>query len=168
MVTSTSHLAAIITASTALVLAPITPAAAHHLTASIPEPTPALTPQPPTPTAILLAHAQLTLAAQVRTALGMPGRHMREDEGETARRVSLWSQHELNALYERVGGTVTTRTVQRSTHGGESTWEALEITLTVDLPGIGTVEIFTDWDEETGGYDLPVMQATPDATLIPA
>ncbi|MET9150047.1 hypothetical protein ABZX82_02010 [Streptomyces griseoflavus] len=152
--------AAIVAAGTAVVLAPIDPQALRDS-----ESAPALT---QTCTAILLAHAKLTLADRVRAALGMPGRRMIEAEGETARRVSMWSQHELNAVYERVGGTVTTRTVQRSTHDGESTWDAIEITVTVDLPGIGTVEIFTDWDEETGGRDLPLMQAIPGTDLIAA
>ena len=146
--------AAIVAAGTAVVLAPIDPQA---LRGNKPEPAPP--PQPLTAAAILLTHAQLTLAARVRTALGMPGRRMREDEGETARRVGMWSQYELSDLYERVGGTVTTRTVQRSTYGGESTWQATEITVTVDFPNLGAVEIFTDWDEESGGHDLPLMQA---------
>jgi len=84
------------------------------------------------------------------------------------RPATVWCQHELNAVYERAGGTVTTRTVQRTTHGGESTWDATEITVTVDLPGIGPVEAFTDWYEEYGGHDLPLMQAIPNAHLIAA
>jgi len=159
MVTSTTHLAAIVTAGTAVVLAPIGP---QLLRGDEPEPAPL------TFTALLLAHAKAELAAKVRAALGMPGRQMREDEGETARRVGLWSQYELNTVYEQVGGTVTTRTVQRSTYGDESTWEVTEITVTVDLPGVGTVEVFTDWFEEYGGRDLPLMQAVPGAALIPA
>jgi hypothetical protein len=114
------------------------------------------------------ARAEAELSAKVRTALGLPGYPAADDESETARRVGMWSQYELSAVYERVGGTVTTRTVQRSTYGGESTWDATEITVTVDLPGIGTVEVFTDWYEEYGGRDLPLMQATPDAELIAA
>ncbi|MHC3450785.1 hypothetical protein [Streptomyces prasinus] len=157
-----THIAAIITAGTAVVLAPITPKAARHVVASLPEPTPPAVPQPPSPAVILLAHAQIVLADRVRTALGLPSYGIRTDEGETARRVGVWSQHELNSVYERVGGTVTTRTVQRSTHGGESTWEATEIIVTVDLPGVGTVEIVTDWFEEYGGRDLPLMQVLAD------
>ena len=57
---------------------------------------------------------------------------------------------------------------KRQTYGSESTWEATEITLTVDLPGIGTVEVFTDWYEEYGGRDLPLMQAIAGADLIAA
>lgn len=110
------------------------------------------------------ARAEAELSAKVRAALGLPGYPSAEHEGETARRVGMWSQHELNAVYERVGGTVTTRTVQRT--GSTTTWEATEITVTVDLPGIGRVEVFTDWDEESGGRDLPLMQAIPDATLL--
>lgn len=105
------------------------------------------------------------LAAKVREALGLPGYGAPiEEAGETARRVSMWSQDELNAVYERVGGTVTARTVQRTCSTG-LTWSVTEITVTVDLPGIGTVEAFTDWCEEYGGRDLPVMRAIPDAAL---
>lgn len=154
--------AAIVVAGTAIVLAPINPQPIHD-----DEPKPAPAQQPLTPAAILLAHAETELAAKVRAALGMPGRRMRDDEGETARHVSVWSQYELNDLFERVGGTVTTRTVQRSTYGGETTWQATEVTVTVALPGIGNVEIFTDWDETSGGRDLPLMQAiTPTPHIL--
>ena len=151
--------AAIVAAGTAVVLAPIDP---QLLRGDEPELAPL------TFTVLLLAHAKAELAAKVRAALGMPGRQMRENEGETARRVGVWSQYELNAVYEQVGGTVTTRTVQRSTYGDESTWEATEITLTVALPGIGTVEVFTDWYEEYGGRDLPLMQAVAGVDLLSA
>jgi hypothetical protein len=98
---------------------------------------------------------------KVRVALGYsagwkPDRHL----GETATYLTVWSQVELNALFERVGGTVTTRQVERSTYGGESTWTATEITLTVDVPGVGYVEIVTDIeDDPEHGYrtDIPVV-----------
>lgn len=107
-----------------------------------------------------LAKPERELAARVRQALGFghgwePNKHL----GETATRITVWDQAELNTVFERVGGTVTTRIVQRSTLGGESTWTATEITLTTDLPGIGYVEIDTDWHEESGGGDLPLMRA---------
>ena len=109
------------------------------------------------------------LVAKVGQALGFhprwkPNTHL----GETATHIKMWTQHELNTVYERVGGTVTTRTVQRSTSDGSATWTATEITLTVELPGIGYVELVTDWDEETGGRDLPVMSGVTDADLIAA
>lgn len=112
------------------------------------------------------ARAEAALSAKVRASLGLPGYPPAEGDGETARRVEMWDQHMLNAVYERVGGTVTTRAVQRT--GSCTTWEATEITITVNLPGIGIVEVFTDWDEESGGRDLPLMQAIPDATLASA
>jgi hypothetical protein len=155
--------AAIVVAGTVIVLAPINPQAVCD-----DNPMPAPAQQLLTPAALLLAHAEAELAAKVRTVLGMTGRRVAEEEGETARRVGVWTQRELNALYERVGGTVTTRTAQRATHDGETTWQTTEITVTVDLPDIGTVEIFTDWDETSGGHDLPLMQAIPDAELIVA
>jgi hypothetical protein len=104
------------------------------------------------------ARADAELSAKVRTALGLPGhgKPIRE-AGETAVRVCMWDQVELSAVYERVGGTVTSRTVQRT--GSCSTWSATEITVTVELPGVGVVEVFTDWDEETGGDDIPLAHA---------
>ncbi|WP_432008713.1 hypothetical protein [Streptomyces bacillaris] len=134
-------------AGTALVLTPVDPT--HINTRRPAQTTPGFT-------ALLLAHADTTLAADVRSALGMRGRRVNEASGETARRVGVWSQHELNEVYERVGGVVATRTVQRTYSGGTVT--AAEITVTATLPGIGVVEIVTDWDEESGGHDLPVMR----------
>ena len=144
------ELAAIAVAGTAVVLAPIDPQAVADLN----------TPAPPSTWEPTFDEA---LTRRVCTALGLRYGKPRPEEGETETRLTVWCQHELNAVYERAGGTVTTRTVQRTTHGGESTWDATEITVTVDLPGIGTVEIVTDWDEEDGGHDLPLMQAMPPA-----
>jgi hypothetical protein len=98
---------------------------------------------------------------KVRAALGFsagwqPNAHL----GETATYLTAWSQIELNALFERVGGTVTSRQVKRSTSDGSSTWTATEITLTVEVPGVGPVEIVTDIeDDPEHGYrtDLPVV-----------
>lgn len=113
------------------------------------------------------ARAEAERVAKVRTALGFSDRYApRPFLGETAASLTMWSQHELNTVYERVGGTVTTRQVQRSACDGDATWNATEITLTVEVPGIGPVAVSTDWDEESGGRDLPLMQAIPDATLI--
>ena len=113
------------------------------------------------------ARAEAERVAKVGQALGFrsgwkPNVHL----GETATRITRWTQRELNDVFERVGGTVTTRQVQRSTSDGSATWNATEITLTTEIPGVGYIEIVTDWDEETGGRDLPLMQAIPDATLI--
>jgi len=104
------------------------------------------------------------IVEKVRTALGFP-RGWRPDAhlGETATYVTMWSQIELNALFERVGGTVTTRQVERSTHDGGSTWTATELTLTVDVPDVGPVEVATDIEDDPGrGYrtDIPVVAVT--------
>jgi hypothetical protein len=157
------ELAAVVVAGTAVVLAPIDPQA---LPGNEPEPAPTV--QPLSAAALLLAHAEAELAAKIRTALGLPGRRVATEDGETPCRVGVWSHLELNAIYERVGGTVTTRTAQRTTHGGETTWNATEITVTADLPGIGAVEIVTDWYEDYDGRDLPLMQAIPNTALIAA
>ncbi|WP_327671858.1 MULTISPECIES: hypothetical protein [unclassified Streptomyces] len=108
-----------------------------------------------------------TRAALVARALGFPrGWTPNEHLGETLHFITAWTQHELNTIYVRAGGTVTTRLVTRSTSNGDSTWPATEITLTVPVPNIGDVQIVTDWDEDSGGRDLPVMQVIPHAELI--
>ena len=114
------------------------------------------------------ARAEVNRVATVNKALGFSDRSMPQPFlGETATSLTLWSQHELNTVYDRVGGTVTTRIVQRTCSTG-STWKATEITLTVEVDGVGPVTVSTDWDEESGGRDLPLMQAIPDAALIAA
>jgi hypothetical protein len=98
---------------------------------------------------------------KVRAALGFdhgwkPNAHL----GETATYLTAWSQMELNDLFERVGGTVATRQVERSTSDGSATWTATEITLTVQVPGVGSVEVVTDIeDDPETGYrtDVPVV-----------
>ncbi|NUS83675.1 MAG: hypothetical protein HOY75_13245 [Streptomyces sp.] len=128
------------------------PAAAHHAIARIES---------------ALAAPDREQIARVGQALGLrigwkPNAHL----GDTATRITMWTQHELNDVFERVGGTVTTRTVQRASSDGESTWDATEITLTTEVPGVGYVEVVTDWDEESGGRDLAVMQSVADVDLI--
>lgn len=115
------------------------------------------------------ARAEAERVAAVGQAFGFrrgwkPNAHL----GETATHITAWTQHELNTVFERVGGTVTTRQVERTACDGDATWTATEITLTVEVPGIGPVTVSTDWDEESGGRSLPVMQAIPDAVLISA
>jgi hypothetical protein len=108
-----------------------------------------------------LAAPQRELAAKVGDALGFrSGWQPREHLGETVIRLMVWSQIELNAIFERVGGTVTTRQAERSTSDGSSTWTATEITLTVHVPDVGPVEIVTDIeDDPEHGYriDVPVV-----------
>lgn len=101
------------------------------------------------------------VVAKVGAALGFPA-GWRPDRllGETATYLTVWSQHELNDLYLRVGGAVSTRQVERSTSDGSGTWTATEITLTVEVPGVGSVGIVTDVeDDPEHGYrtDLPVV-----------
>ncbi|MFF7553598.1 hypothetical protein ACFZA9_12010 [Streptomyces olivaceus] len=149
--------AAIVAAGTAITLAPIDPQASR----------PAETPAPATVpgfTAILLADAalrdQAVTAAKVAKHLGYsPYWTPRPHLGETPTRVNAWDQHELNALYERVGGTVTTREI--------TALGTLEITLTVQVSDVGPVQIVTDFDEESGGRDLPVMRAARAAAVEP-
>jgi len=101
------------------------------------------------------------MVERVGAALGFPAGWQPDAYlGETATYLTVWSQHELNDLYLRVGGTVTSRQVERSTDGGDITWTATELTLTVDVPEVGPVEIGTDIeDDPEHGYrtDLPVV-----------
>lgn len=99
--------------------------------------------------------AEADLAGQVRRTLGFPSRHTAD--GDTATRITVWTQLELNDLYEQFGGTVTSRIVQR-TYESETTTDT-EIAVTVNLPGVATVQLVTDWYEPDGGHDLPVMRA---------
>lgn len=152
----TFELATVVVAGTALVLAPIDPQPIRDLN----------TPVPASTWVVTFDEKKVRL---VRDALGFrngwtPSTHL----GETLTYITAWTQHELNDLYVRVGGTVTTRPVVRTACDGDATWSATEITLTVPVPGVGDVQIVTDWDEESGGHNLPIMQAIPDAVLIAA
>lgn len=101
------------------------------------------------------------VVAKVNAALGfranrMPNAHL----GETATYLTVWSQMELDDIFRRVGGTVIIRQVERSASDG-ATWTADEITLTVDVPDVGYVEIVTDIeDDPKHGYrtDVPVVK----------
>lgn len=100
------------------------------------------------------------ITEKVRAALGF-SRTWRPNRllGETATRMTMWSQMELNDLYERVGGTITTRQVERTTSDGP-TWTATELTVTVHVDGVGPVQISTDIeDDPEHGYrtDVPVV-----------
>lgn len=130
---------------------------------------------PETPTAPLslaaveaLARLELALATpdpaiveKVRLALGYSaGWRPRPHLGETATYLTVWSQVELNDLFEQVGGAVTTRQVERSTYGGDFTWTATEIALTIDVPDVGPVTVVTDIEDDPDhGYrtDVPVV-----------
>lgn len=100
------------------------------------------------------------VVAKVNAALGFranrkPNAHL----GETATYLLVWSQMELDDIFRRVGGTVTIRQVERSASGG-TPWTADEITLTVDVPDVGYVEVVTDIeDDPEHGYrtDVPVV-----------
>ncbi|MFF7901200.1 hypothetical protein ACIO02_34075 [Streptomyces sp. NPDC087568] len=82
--------------------------------------------------------------AAVSSFLGLPHWRPRPEVGETETRVLMWSQLELNALYERIGGTVTSRQVEHTTSDGRP-WTEEEITVTVDVPGVGLVQAVTGW-----------------------
>lgn len=169
---STIELAAIVAAGTTLVAAPINPRPLRDTCRRHPGATVSLAECPGCVQELhAIEQANRTRAeaervATVNKALGFSDRSMPQPFlGETATSLTMWSQHELNTLYERVGGKVATRIVERTCSTG-STWQATEITLTVEVPGIGPVTVSTDWDEESGGRDLPLMQAIPNATLI--
>ncbi|MEU4051266.1 hypothetical protein AB0F09_18965 [Streptomyces olivaceus] len=160
---TSTEAAAIVAAGTAAVLAPVDPTLFRAVAA--PEPAAA-----PGFTAILLAHAHLRAqadtAAKVAKHLGWRHWTPRTHAGETPTRVNAWDQHELSDLYERHGGLVTSQQVTRSVTNGRTTYEATEITLTIQVPDVGDVQIVTDWDEPAGGHDLPLMQVLAIAPYI--
>lgn len=101
------------------------------------------------------------VVARVNAALGLrvnrkPNVHL----GETATHRAVWSQMELNEIFERVGGAVSLREVERSNCDGEASWAATEITLTVQVPDVGPVTVVTDIEDDPDhGYrtDVPVV-----------
>ncbi|MCR8574704.1 hypothetical protein [Streptomyces sp. Isolate_219] len=102
-----------------------------------------------------------SLSAHLRDALGM--RHLpapRPEIGETDTRRCVWSVRELDDVYAHAGGTVTARQVERTIPDG-SPYAVIEVTVTVTVPNVGTVEVFTDWGpaEEPHGLALPVIRA---------
>jgi hypothetical protein len=161
----TIELATIVAAGTVLVAAPIDPRPLRDICRRHPDASPSLA---ECPGCVQELHetekanracAEAERVAKVNQALGFSDRSMPQPFlGETATSLTMWSQHELNTVYERVGGTITTRIVERTGSTG-STWQATEITLTVEVDGIGPVTVSTDWDEESGGHDLPLMRA---------
>lgn len=101
------------------------------------------------------------LAAKVRTALGLHYSWTpRAELGETITRFCVWSVRELDAVLAAVGGTITAQQVER-TLSDDTTFTVTEVTVTVDILGIGTVQVFTDWDpaDEEYGYSLAVIRA---------
>lgn len=138
-------------------MAAVTTTAAPHPTAPLP---PAAVPALHRLEAALIA-PDPAVVAKVNAVLGFrTNPSPRAYLGETATYMLVWSQMELNDLFERVGGTVTSRQVERSASDGSATWTATELTLTVQVPGVGPVEIVTDIedDPETGfRTDIPVV-----------
>ncbi|MFG2826081.1 hypothetical protein ACGFWI_01140 [Streptomyces sp. NPDC048434] len=102
-----------------------------------------------------------SLRALVREALGLAGLHVpRPELDETDTRICVWSVRELDDVHARTNGTVTARQVERTTGDG-SPYAVIEVTVTVDVPHVGPVEAFTDWEPATEfhGFALPVIRA---------
>lgn len=89
------------------------------------------------------ATAEAIRAARIRAALDLPAAPPRPELGETATRICVWSFRELIELQGRFGGTTTARSVVRAL-SDDVTFAAVEVTLTVVLPVLGTVELVTD------------------------
>ncbi|WP_369778853.1 hypothetical protein [Streptomyces sp. R33] len=105
--------------------------------------------------------ARALLARRARRALGLPGTlDIHPEHGETPLRISLWSVRELQDAYTHVGGgAVTAQQVERAVDN--ISYTAIEITLTTRIPGLGTVQAFTEWTPASEAYalTLPVIQA---------
>lgn len=102
-----------------------------------------------------------SLNAHLRNALGLRHLHApRPELGETSTRLCVWSVRELDAIHGHASGTVTARQVERTITDG-SPYTVIEVTVTVDVPNVGPVEVFTDWEPaaELYGLALPVIRA---------
>jgi hypothetical protein len=110
------------------------------------------------PIATVTSPAEYQLAKDIRAALGLPFRTPNADENAAC--LSVWSIRELQDVYARNGGTVTARPVTRGGLSDGSTYDVTELVLTIDLGGLGTVTVVTDWDpvDEAHGFALPVVQ----------
>lgn len=100
-------------------------------------------------------------STRVRNALGLPRYPMPDPRnGEDVNRVSMWSVRELNDVFLRVGGEVSIREVVRD-NGCDEPYTTNEVKICVNLPGVGWVYAFTDWDPagEAYSFDLPVIRA---------
>lgn len=97
------------------------------------------------------------LSAAVRAALGLRPTPPCPGLGESATRVSVWDVTVLQAVMDQVDGTLTAREIEHPLSTG-TTHRVTEITLTTELPGIGTVEVFTDWEPEHTAAELPILR----------
>ncbi|MFF8412858.1 hypothetical protein [Streptomyces omiyaensis] len=112
------------------------------------------------------APQRTALAATVRTALGFP--HQAgplQRLGETERKVRVWSIHELNAAYLRVGGLVTAAALDAPPG---RTW--LKVAVTAYIPGVGACQAFASWEptaEPLGfGLDVVRLAAGPEIAAV--
>ncbi|MCZ1006357.1 hypothetical protein [Streptomyces lydicus] len=102
-----------------------------------------------------------SLRALVRDALGLTRLHIpRPELDETDTRICVWSVRELDDVHARTNGIVTARQVER-TAGDGSPYAVIEVTVSVDVPHVGPVEAFTDWEPaaEVHGFALPLIRA---------
>lgn len=106
--------------------------------------------------------ARTLLGQRARRALGYThGLTIRPEIGETALRVSIWSPRDLQDVYDHVGGgTVTARPVEQTLTDG-TTYASIEIALTIQVPGLGVVTAFAEWNpaDELYAFALPVIRA---------
>lgn len=111
------------------------------------------------PIATVTSPAEYHLAKDIRAALGLPFRTPNADENPAC--LSMWSIRELQDIYARNGGTVVARPVTRGGLSDGSTYDVIEMVLTIDLGSLGVVAVVTDWDpaDEAYGFALPVVQA---------
>ncbi|MFG2976274.1 hypothetical protein ACGFYY_25240 [Streptomyces sp. NPDC048331] len=96
--------------------------------------------------------ARTLLGQRARRALGLTWSRIDTHLGETALHINVWSPHELQAVYDHRGGTITSRTVLEPRFDGTVT-EITRITLTVRVPSLGTVTAACDWDHNDPDED---------------
>ncbi|MFD7093372.1 hypothetical protein [Streptomyces xanthophaeus] len=105
--------------------------------------------------------ARTLLGQRARTALGFRATDIASHLGETALHISVWSPRELQDIYDRRGGTITSRIVDEARSDGTFA-ELTRVTLTVRIPTLGTITAACDWDhndpDEDAMRQVPVIR----------
>nr|WSX48873.1 hypothetical protein OG409_07885 [Streptomyces sp. NBC_00974] len=105
--------------------------------------------------------AHTLLGERARRALGLHVTKISTHLGETALHVNVWSPRELQDIYDRRGGTITSRVIEETTSDG-TVVPLTRVTLTVRIPSLGTITASTDWDhndpDEDAMRQVPVIR----------
>lgn len=109
--------------------------------------------------------ARTLLGQRARRALGFHSTSIQTHLGETALHLSIWSPRELQDIYDLRGGTITGHLVLEPRTDG-TVAEITRVTLTIRIPGLGTVTAACDWDhndpDENDMRHVPIIRGLLD------